>query len=383
MLHQRLDDIQESTYEELIEFVRLNRDEDSLGSEADGSIIIKRINRLLVEFGDTLTILERRLDKDNDEEVSQYHHYVSKLSALRARVRLVQLEAHNLTKEVAHNQRIMKYNIIQDTRDPREQLFSNRSTTPQTPELSINQQILSQNKQITSSLQSTRQLLTSSILQSELNIDSLDQQTKDLNNLNEEFMKFSDVLNKSRQIVKFIEKQDRGDKQRIYLSFGFFALCCVRIIWKRILRTPVRIFLWTFFKAFGIVNWFIGSNSKGAEAGVSSILNTAVLMASSAEAESILTAIVESTLTVIEELTLTVTESAVTSASETVAEVASKATLNVLESAAESALTAAESILSESLLTIGEPVVTTIAESTLSAIASSFTTVAEILMDEL
>ena len=113
-------------------------------------------------------------------------------------------------------------------------------------ELSINQQIVQQNKQITKSLQTSRQLLSASILQSELNIENLDQQTKDLYKLNENFLQFNDLLNKSKQIVKFIEKQDKADRQRIYLSMGFFILCCCWVVYRRILRRPIKILLWSF-----------------------------------------------------------------------------------------------------------------------------------------
>ena len=115
-------------------------------------------------------------------------------------------------------------------------------------EASINQQIVSQNKQITKSLQASRQLLSAGILQSELNIDNIDQQTKDLYKLNEGFIQFNDLLNRSKKIVKFIEKQDKADRQRIYLSMGFFILCCSWVVYRRILRRPLKIFLWSFFK---------------------------------------------------------------------------------------------------------------------------------------
>lgn len=223
--------------------------------------ILKRINASLLEYRDFLTV---RSNRNDDVHVHQL--YVDKLNELKNRVRTAQLEAHTLNHTTLHKQRLEKFHCAPaadddlNEVDQRTQLFGNAATA-KPAELSVDKQILSHNKQITSSLQATRQLLSTSILQSELNIDSLDQQTKDMTHLNEEFMKFSDLLNKSKQIVKFIEKQDKGDKQRIYMSFAVFFLVCLWIIWKRILRVPVKLFLWTFFRTFRIVTWVFSSPS--------------------------------------------------------------------------------------------------------------------------
>ena len=48
---------------------------------------------------------------------------------------------------------------------------------------------------------------------------------------------------------------------------GFFILCCSWVVYRRILRRPLKIFLWSFFKIFNIFNWLLGGGrSKGLSA---------------------------------------------------------------------------------------------------------------------
>lgn len=252
--YHQLDSIQIGIYEQLTSLVQSQ-------DVKDQSKIVLSITHLLTTFHDYLAIIKTR------DEDGLYDIYANKLKGLREKVREVQIRRSDAEGELIHSQRLEKYGEVatstdDDVSDSRDKLFGNR-VSPGTgkPKPSVDHQILSHNKQITSSLQATRQLLSATMLQSELNIDSLDQQTKELHKLNDDFLKFNDLLNKSKQIVKFIEKQDKLDKRRIYLSIGFFALCCAWVIWKRILRLPVRMFLWSFFKVFGIVGWIFGDKS--------------------------------------------------------------------------------------------------------------------------
>lgn len=245
--YHQLDSIQIGVYEQLTKLVQTQ-------DAKDQSQLVLSIASLLTTFQDYLAIIKTR-----DDDL--YDIYANKLNNLRQKVRDVQVKRNEVEGERIHQQRLQKYGTVavEDESDARDKLFGARG--PAKDKLTVDQQILSHNKQITSSLQATRQLLSATVLQSELNIDSLDQQTKDLHKLNDEFVRFNDLLNKSRQIVKFIEKQDKLDKRRIYLSIAFFALCCAWVIWKRILRLPVRMLLWSFFRVFGIVGWLFGGKS--------------------------------------------------------------------------------------------------------------------------
>ncbi|CUM50979.1 uncharacterized protein AC631_03199 [Debaryomyces fabryi] len=270
---KRLDELQFAVFAKINEIID---DSDPTANQGEDSIELKRIkstkeaNGLIFKFRDMLKVIEINLSADGDDQLSiRYQMYKEKLTNLKLKLRECQLQSYNLENELIHKQRIAKYSpIIKDNvneADLRKDLFSGRSTKDDSKikSQSIRDQILTHNKSITSSLQSTRQLMSTSIVQTELNIDSVEQQTKDLSNLNDKFTDFESLLNKSKNIVKFIEKQDRKDKNNIYLSIGFLLLCSAWVIWRRLLKMPVKFFLWSFFKIFRMFNRiFVTSGTK-------------------------------------------------------------------------------------------------------------------------
>lgn len=254
---QFLDDIQTKVYENLRVLVKYEAGEDQ-------SKILLVINKLLIKYKEYLKILDCKVKEQSDEAIL-LEIYESKLAALKTKIRSVQLKIDEMKNERIHQERIQKYHLNDenyelDNESAREWLFAGRSSKKH-QNRSVNDEILLHNKKITSTLQTTKQLMSTSILQTELNVDALDQQTKDLKNLNEEYMKFNSLLSRSKEIVKFIEKQDKNDKRRIYMALGFFGLCCAWVIWRRILRTPIRLFLWSLLKVFRIVGWIFNSSN--------------------------------------------------------------------------------------------------------------------------
>ena len=271
---KRLDELQFAVFAKINEIID---DCDPTASQGEESIELKRIkstkdaNGLIFKFRDMLKVIEINISGGSDDQLSvKYQIYKEKLSNLRIKLRESQLQSYNSENELVHNQRIAKYSPVLkenlNESDLRNDLFSGRSTKEDSKvkNKTIQDQILSHNKSITSSLQSTRQLMSTSIVQTELNIDSVEQQTKDLSNLNDKFTDFESLLNKSKNIVRFIEKQDRKDKNNIYLSIGFLLLCSAWVIWRRLLKMPVKFFLWSLFKIFRIFNTiFVTSSNKG------------------------------------------------------------------------------------------------------------------------
>lgn len=300
-------------YEELNALIKLSNDGEAEDRKHQHSQIIKRITTKLLQYKSQYNILEGRIGRDDGAKL-QLQLYKEKLVALKIRVRELQLYTNQLESELVHQQRIKKYGLQEENEvgeslnDAKDKLFANRSGPKK--DLSVNDRILSHNKNITTSLQATRQLMSTSVLQSELNIESLDQQTKDLHKLNEGFIQFNDLLVKSKQIVRFIEKQDKSDKQRIYLSLGFFLVCCAWVIWRRILRMPVRIMLWSFFKVFRIFSWLFASQQSETSASVSitAILATEESATLTALASAIMTATSEIIESLSTEVTTTVSE---------------------------------------------------------------------------
>lgn len=271
---KRLDELQFSVFAKINEIID---DSDPTANQGEESIELKRIkstkdaNGLIFKFRDMLKVIEINISGVNDDQLSiRYQMYKEKLSNLRIKLRESQLQSYNSENELIHNQRIAKYSPVRndklDESDLRKDLFSGRSTKDDSKvkNKTIQDQILSHNKSITSTLQSTRQLMSTSIVQTELNIDSVEQQTKDLSNLNDKFTDFESLLSKSKNIVRFIEKQDRKDKNNIYLSIGFLLLCSAWVIWRRLLKMPIKFFMWSLFKIFRIFNrMFVTSSSKG------------------------------------------------------------------------------------------------------------------------
>ncbi|ODV78119.1 putative secretory vesicle transport protein [Suhomyces tanzawaensis NRRL Y-17324] len=278
MSYAKLDLLQGQVYELLEELLTVNQGSSIDEVKLEQSKITRRVNDILVQYKEYLTILKNRLKRGGRDQLAEFELYESKLSSLKIKVRSLQIQANDLNIEAEHKRTLEKYGLNkrqdkQSLENARDELFGDRSSSKkEESNASTDQQILSHNKKITSSLQATRELMSSTVLQSELNLDSLDQQTKDLHKLNEDYVRFADLLNKSKQIVKFIEKQDKSDRNRIYLSLGFFMFCCAWVIWRRVLRTPVRILLWSFFKVFRIFNWIFGT-TQVAEASPSSTVS--------------------------------------------------------------------------------------------------------------
>lgn len=269
---KRLDVLQFAIFAKISEIVDASDPTTNLGEESIESKrtqITKEANGLLFKFRDVLKTIQINLNSIEDEHLSiQYQIYEEKLSNLKIKLRESQIQSYNSENGLVHKQRIDKYAPIAQNKasesEMRKELFSkaNKKDTKGAKNQTVEDQVLTHNKSITSSLQSTRQLMTTSIVQTELNIDSIDQQTKDLSNLNDKFTDFESLLKKSKNIVRFIEKQDRKDKNSIYLSIGFLLLCSAWVIWRRILKMPVKFLLWSLFKIFRIFNSVFSSNIK-------------------------------------------------------------------------------------------------------------------------
>ncbi|EGW30525.1 uncharacterized protein SPAPADRAFT_73229 [Spathaspora passalidarum NRRL Y-27907] len=259
--YKKLDNLQHQIYTSLDSLTTTTQDFDST--------VNKHLHQQLLKYKDYLRICKHKLA--TSEDFHTFELYQLRYSSFKKKLREILMDNHSREAQLSHEFRIKQFGLDKPVQSEksntssglsdRDQLFGDaksRETNKAISELSMNHQIAHHNKQITQSLQTSRQLLSATILQSELNLNSLDQQTKDLHKLNEGFVQFSSLLNRSQQIVKFIEKQDKADKQRIYMSGAFFLSCCCWVIYRRVLRTPIRLMLWSFFKIIGIYGWLTG-----------------------------------------------------------------------------------------------------------------------------
>lgn len=259
-----IDEIQSNVYDKIHQLEHLDTLELKYGESYEDrrATLARDGNGAIIKIPDLLLVIEIQLKQLSEKERSdallneKLSLYVQNWHHLKLRFKASLLEAHSIEMDLIHKQRIAEYVKTDEISGTKEDLFAGRSKkAPEDPEKKLQDQILTQNKNISSLLQLTKQLMTMSVMQTELNIESIDQQSKDLSQLNDKLMDLEGVLTRSRQIVKFIEKQDKRDKKRIYLSIGFLLCCCAWVMWRRVLKTPVRLLIWSFLQFFGVLNW--------------------------------------------------------------------------------------------------------------------------------
>lgn len=272
-LFLRLDLVQESVFSKVSEILNLTSKKDDLIEENESieskrSDMVKEATLYFREYSDILQILDIKIALNKDKSLRlDYEIYREKLDNMNIRLRKAQLKSYNEQSMLAHRQRMHKY-VKKDERETnveknREKLFSGKTADQGVQkEQAGDEDVLTQNKSITHALRATRTMMNTSLMQSELNIESLDQQTKDVSRFDDMLTNFQSLLLKSKQIVKFIERQDRQDKNRIYLSIGFFLLCCAWVLWRRIFKLPVKILIWTLLKLIGIADLLIPSSKS-------------------------------------------------------------------------------------------------------------------------
>lgn len=220
----------------------------------------QQVQQKLGNYRELLEILNAQLHSSEYHDLynEDYQACVQKLAHLRARLRECQLVSSNHEKEAVNRARMAKYAPEPkqpDLQESKELLFAGRSTAK--GKQTVDDQIFAHNRSITAALQNTRHMMASSVVQTELNIDNLDHQTKDIAELSFKLLDLMATLTKSKNIVRFIEKQDKKDKQRIYLSVGFLLLCSAWVLWRRIFRLPVRLLVWSILKVFRVFAWFL------------------------------------------------------------------------------------------------------------------------------
>lgn len=292
---QALDKLRTEVLEKIRNFIEStgsHEEQDQL-FEVRRTKLVKDTNILISKYKERITVLKVRLqDADQEELKSKLGLYEARIDDLRQKLRRCQVQAYDLEDELVHEERLAKYekeqaeakvpDLLLSVDKQKDQLFLGRSglVSKNDGKPDVQSQIHEHNKSITSSLQSTKALMSASIVQTELNIDSIQQQSKQLVALNDKFSDFESLMNKSKNIVKFIEKQDRRDKTRIYWSFLFLALCCLRVLWRRILKVPVKLFLWFIIKTFRLSSWaFFISFGKDEASFTETLITTAILEA--------------------------------------------------------------------------------------------------------
>lgn len=110
--------------------------------------------------------------------------------------------------------------------------------------------LLSKTKQLSANLIRGNQVLQSAVLQSDLNLDELREQSSSLSKINDKYTQLDTVFTKTSQLVKTLEKASHQEKRDVYFALGFLCMCVSWVLWRRIFKLPVKLALWLTFKFF-------------------------------------------------------------------------------------------------------------------------------------
>lgn len=110
--------------------------------------------------------------------------------------------------------------------------------------------LLNKTKQVSANLIRGNQVLQSAVLQSDLNLDELREQTNSLAQVNDKYTQLETVFVKTGQLVKALDKASHQEKRDVYLALGFMCLCVSWVLWRRIFKIPVKLFFWLAFRFF-------------------------------------------------------------------------------------------------------------------------------------
>ncbi|KAL3228530.1 Protein transport protein SEC20 [Nakaseomyces bracarensis] len=122
--------------------------------------------------------------------------------------------------------------------------------------------LLNKTKRLTQGLSRGTQLLQSGILQSDLNLDELKQQTRSLQQVDDKYEQFESIFTRTNQLVKTLEKASNQEKRDVYLSLGFLCFAIGWVIWRRILIIPCKLALWVLFRFFKTILMTVGFVSR-------------------------------------------------------------------------------------------------------------------------
>lgn len=122
--------------------------------------------------------------------------------------------------------------------------------------------LLNKTKHLSSKLLKGSQILQSGILQSDLNLDELRQQTHNLTTVNDKYTQFESVFLKTNQLVKTLEKASHREKRDVYIALGFLCLSAAWVLWRRIFKLPIKLVLFVLFRFFKGILATMGFVSK-------------------------------------------------------------------------------------------------------------------------
>ncbi|KAK9467028.1 Sec20-domain-containing protein [Lipomyces arxii] len=206
-------------------------------------------DRLLLYFDDSTV---ENNGKTKSELAIKLHEVEEDLTRDRTLFRKSQLKSRKTTIKTQKEERALLFSKakLPDSESTRASI--NPSTHPPSS------RALHTAEDATASLKRTHQLLEMEIAKSEYSLDVLDESNVKLRKLTEKYTAFDVVLGTSRRVISILEQADKYDRIYMLCSMGFLLIVLLWILWRRVLRGPARLLIWTAVKSFGIVSWVTG-----------------------------------------------------------------------------------------------------------------------------
>lgn len=149
---------------------------------------------------------------------------------------------------------------------------------------------MGKSEEITSALRDMHRMAQAEVIKSHLTIDELEYSSRSLQELEHKYGAYDLVLHGARRMVKHIQEADAVDRRNMLMSLAFLATVIVWIIWRRILRRPVMLLLWTVGKLLGIVR--VASKPFTAGSGGNSVAVSEAEYIATTVAEAVIEAVV-------------------------------------------------------------------------------------------
>ncbi|KAK9451461.1 Sec20-domain-containing protein [Limtongia smithiae] len=153
---------------------------------------------------------------------------------------------------------------LKSARHERELLFAKTvpSSTASAPQQSVSSRTLHAAEDATASLRRTHQLLEAEIARSAISLDVLEESNTSLRKLTTQYTAFDAVLGTSRRVIAVLEQADKWDRIYMLAAIGLLLLVLAWIVWRRILKGPVRLVIWTAVKGGRAVTWAVSGSGR-------------------------------------------------------------------------------------------------------------------------
>ena len=177
----------------------------------------------------------------------------------------LEIQKENLLKPTTENKLYKKYLDFKESIEKEKQKLEDSSehieakdASDKVSALTFKDKLKDKNQMITKSLVRSNQILKSTVLQTELNLEEIFIQGNLLTDLNDKFDILDTLLSQSSKLMKMIEKNGSKEKRQVYYSLGFLIACVSWVIWKRLVRGPIKLLIWIWFNFFKRILYFTG-----------------------------------------------------------------------------------------------------------------------------